>query len=73
MRKFKQSTIVPLALAIYLIVMIAVFGMQHFYAGEYIFFFSIIGATSFIIIALHFLLKRKEKLRKEREDDLSQK
>ncbi len=37
------------------------------------YYFGIIGITLVIIVLLHFNLKRRERLRKEREDDLKNK
>lgn len=73
MRKIKQSVLVPILLLVYLAVMVYMFGMRYFYAGDYLFFFGIIGSTLFIIIALHFVMKRKERLREERENDIFRK
>ncbi|MCH5216432.1 MAG: hypothetical protein J1F10_05775 [Muribaculaceae bacterium] len=70
MNKIKQSVLIPLLLTIYLIIMVSIFGMRYYHAGEYLFFFGITVATLVIIIALHFLLKRKERLRREREEDI---
>ena len=69
MKKFKRSIIVPIALLIYLAGM-SYIGFPYFKAGKYLFYFGIIGSTLIIIVLLHYALKRKEKLRKEREDNL---
>lgn len=66
MKRFKKSTIVPLALLIYLIAM-AYIGRSYYFAGEYLFYFGIIGATLLIIIILHFLLKKKEKIQQNKK------
>lgn len=65
----KRSTIIPLILLIYLGVM-AYIGRGEFYAGNYLYYFGIIGLTLFTIILLHFFLKKRERLRREREDDI---
>jgi len=66
MKRFKKSTIVPLALLIYLIAM-AYIGRSYYFAGEYLFYFGIIGATLIIILILHFLLKKKEKIQQNKK------
>ena len=70
MRKINKSVLVPALLLVYLAVMVYLFGMRYYYAGDYLFFFGISGSTLLIIIALHFVMKRRENLRKEREDDI---
>lgn len=67
--KYKKSTTIPIMLLIYLAVMSYV-GFDYYRAHDYLFYFGIIGVTLVIIILLHFNLKRREKLRKEREDDI---
>ena len=67
MKKLKKSTIIPLALLIYLIAM-AYIGRHHYLAGDYLFYFGIIAATLIIIIVLHFVLKKKEKLQQRNKD-----
>lgn len=54
---------------IYLAVM-AYIGRSELYAGHYLYYFGIIGATLIVIVLLHFSLKRRERLRRERESDL---
>ena len=66
MKRYKKSTIIPLALLVYLIGM-AYIGRSHFYAGEYVFYFGVIGVTLFIIVLLHFMLKKREKMQQKRE------
>lgn len=67
-RKIKRSTIIPVALLAYLAVMSAI-GYKGYRngamsAGEY---FGIIGATLVVIALLHFFIKKREKIREERE------
>lgn len=69
MKKLKKSTIIPLALLIYLAVM-SYMGLSYYYAGDYLYYFGIIGVTLIIIIILHFLIKKREKIREEREKDI---
>ncbi len=70
MKRFKKSTIIPLALLVYLAGM-AYIGRSHFLAGDYLFYFGIIGATLAIVIILHFVLKKKEKLQQKREEEFN--
>lgn len=66
----KRSTIIPLALLMYLGVMCYV-GRSLFFEGRYFYYFGVIAASLLAIILLHFSLKRKERLRREREEDMS--
>jgi hypothetical protein len=61
MSKPKRSTIIPLLLAIYLIVM-AYIGWPAFASGQTsaLQYFGTIGATSLILVLLHFTLKKRE-------------
>ena len=70
-RRYKKSTIVPVLLLIYLAVM-ATIGWREYAIGKTsaLYYFGIIGATLVCIVLLHFSLKRREKLREERENDL---
>ena len=65
--KYKASTVVPLALTAYLAFM-AYYGRHMYIRGEYLYYFGTIAVTLAIIVILHFSLKKKEKLRQERED-----
>lgn len=65
--KLKLSVILPLLLCVYLFFM-AYVGRRRFYDGEYLYYFGIIGIGLAIIVALHFVLKKKEELRRRRED-----
>ena len=51
----------------------AYIGRHILYAGDYLQYFGIIAATIVVIVLLHFSLKKKERLREEREDDLKNK
>lgn len=66
----KRSTFVPLILTIYLAVM-SYIGRGEFQQGNYLYYFGIIGVTLVVIVLLHFNLKKRERLRRERERDLS--
>ena len=67
----KRSTIIPLALLAYLGVMCYV-GRSLFFEGRYLYYFGVIAGSLLAIILLHFSLKRKERLRREREEDIAQ-
>ncbi len=69
MNTMKRSTIIPLALLAYLGVMSYV-GYPIYEEGNYLKYFGIIGCTLLIIVLLHFALKKRERLRREREEDL---
>lgn len=72
MKKLKRSTVIPLILAIYLAVM-AYIGYPEYAAGRTsaLYYFGIIGITIIILILLHFNLKKRERLRRERIDDIN--
>lgn len=63
----KRSTIIPLILGIYLAVMASI-GWPDYQAGRTsaLFYFGVIAITVVVLILLHFNLKRREKLRRER-------
>lgn len=67
--KFKRSTLIPVLLLIYLIVM-AYIGRGEFQAGNYAYYFGIIGTTLICIILLHFVIRKRERLKNERESDI---
>lgn len=71
--KIKRSTLIPSILAVYLAVM-AWIGYPEYAAGRTsaLYYFGIIGITIVILIALHFNLKRRERLAKERERDIEE-
>ncbi len=72
MMKTKRSTLVPLILAVYLAFMASI-GYGEYAAGRMspLYYFGVIVLTAIIIILLHFNLKRRERLRREREDDMN--
>lgn len=67
--RLKRSTVIPIILIAYLAVM-AYIGRGELFAGHYLYYFGIIGCTLIVIVLLHFSLKRRERLRRERESDL---
>lgn len=68
--KLKRSTVIPVVLLVYLAVM-SYIGRGELYAGHYLYYFGIIGATLVVITLLHFFLKKREKLRRLREEDMN--
>ena len=63
-----MSVLMPIFMLIYLGVM-AYMGRGHLFAGEYFFYFGIIGVGLIIIALLAFVLRKKEQMRKKREDE----
>ena len=70
--KLKRSTIVPLMLAVYLAVMASI-GYGEYAAGRMsaLYYFGVIAVMAVVIILLHFNLKRRERLRRERENNMN--
>lgn len=69
MRKYKYVWL-PTLLGVYFLFMTFYFGIDLLKAGETLRFWATVGAEVVILIALAFFLKRREKLRQEREDDM---
>ena len=67
-RRFKRSTILPLALLAYACFM-AYVGRGYYYSGEYLHYFGVLGATLVVLILLHFSLKRKEAMQEKRNKE----
>ncbi len=70
MRKYKYIWL-PTLLAIYFVFMTVYFGLDLLRSGENLRFWGTIGAEMAVLIALVFFLKKREKLRMERERDMS--
>ncbi len=68
-KRFKGSVVIPCALVAYLLFM-AYYGRNLFFTGQYLHYFGVIGVTLAIIVILHFSLKKKEKLREKREQEM---
>ena len=66
--KTKKSTWLPLLLLVYLFVM-AYIGRGQVAAGKYLQYFGVMGVSLLVIVLLHFVLKRKEKLKNFRENE----
>lgn len=69
MRKYRYVWL-PLLLGVYFLFMTFYFGIDLLKAGEAVRFWCTVGAEILILIALSFFLKKREKLRQERENDL---
>ena len=69
--KLKRSTVLPSILGVYLLVM-AIIGYPQSASGEEspLFYFGVLGASILVIVLLHFNLRRQERLRRERMDDI---
>ena len=69
--KLKRSIVVPIILAIYLAIM-AYIGYSGYEKGltSAFQYFGTIFATIVVIVLLHFSLKRRERLRSERTNDI---
>lgn len=72
--KLKRSTLIPLLLTAYLAVM-SKFGWDQYVAGQIsaLYFYGVISLTLVVIVLLHFSLKKRERLRRERFDDINDK
>ena len=70
-RRIKRSTLIPAILFVYLAVMAAM-GYPEYAAGRQsaLYYFGIIAITLIVLVLLHFSLKRRERLREERENDI---
>lgn len=63
---FTRTTILPLALLVYLAVL-AWMARGRFYNGEYLYYFGVIGGSLLIIALLYLVLRKRDRLRRERE------
>lgn len=70
--KIQRSTLIPSILALYLAVM-AYIGYPEYAAGRTsaLYYFGIIAITIVILILLHFSLKRRDRMRRERIEDIN--
>lgn len=66
-KRFRRSTMLPLALFAYLCFM-AYLGRGYFFSGEYLYYFGILGVSIIVLILLHFSLKRKEAMQEKRNN-----
>lgn len=69
--KVKRSTLIPAILLVYLAVMASI-GWRQYASGDMSAteYFGIIAITLAVIVLLHFNMKRRERLRAEREADM---
>ena len=70
MRKYKYIWL-PTLLAVYFLFMTFYFGMDLLNSGETTRFWATVGAEIAVLAALAFFLKRRERLRIEREKDIA--
>lgn len=71
MKKIKRSTLIPLVLAVYLMVMASiVWGDYASGRTSALYYFGVIAITVVILILLHFSLRRRERYREERQADM---
>lgn len=71
MRKYKYIWL-PAILFIYFIFMTIYFGLDLLKSGATTQFWLTLGAETVVLIALVFFLRKRERLRREREDDFRQ-
>lgn len=69
MRKYRYIWL-PVLLLIYFMFMTFYYGLDLLKSGGAVQFWCTVGAEVVILTALAFFLKKREKLRREREDDL---
>lgn len=69
--KIRRSILIPLVLLVYLAVMASI-GWKQYAAGEMsaTYYFGVIAVTLAVIVLLHFNLRKRERLRAEREADM---
>ena len=61
---FNRTTMLPLAMLVYLAV-VAWMARERLMNGEYLFYFGVIGGSLVIIALLYFVLRRRERLRRQ--------
>ena len=71
MRKYKYIWL-PTLIAVYFIFMTLYFGLDLLRSGETTRFWITVGSETAVLAALVFFLKRRERLREEREKYLSE-
>lgn len=69
MRKYKYIW-VPSLIGIYFLFMTIYFGVDLLAKGETLRFWGTVAAESVILIALVYFMKKRDKLRQEREEDI---
>lgn len=66
MKKSNKTTLLPLALLAYLCVM-AYMGRGSLMAGEYLYYFGVIGISLVIIALIYILLRKRDQIRADRD------
>ena len=69
MKRPPRHIVIPVLLLIYLIVMIAIFGIRLYKQGDYVHFFTVTGVSLAVIVLLYFTLRRRQRLRDHKEID----
>lgn len=64
--RFTRTTVLPLALLIYLAVL-AWMARGRLASGQYLYYFGVIGGSLVIIFLLWLVLRKRDRLRRERE------
>jgi len=71
--RIKRHILIPAALLIYLAVMsIMAYPDYRSSAHSSLFYFGVIGTTLLVIILLFFFIRKRDRLRAEREEDMRQ-
>lgn len=65
--KSKRHIVIPLLLLLYFAAMTAVFGKDLVASGQYMRLFTISGVELIIIVALFFVMRKRNQLREQRE------
>lgn len=70
--RLNRSIIIPAVLIVYLAVM-SFIGFPAYRSGEMsaLYYFGVIAATLFVIFLLHLNLRKRDRLRREREADMN--
>lgn len=70
MKKHNKTTLLPMALLAYLGVM-AYMGRGSLAEGDYLYYFGVIGVSLIIIALIYILLRKRDKIRSERDEKLA--
>ena len=72
MKKLKRSTVIPAILLVYLAVMASI-GYPAYAEGRTrpLEYFGIIAITLMVVVLLHFNIKRRDRLQRERQERLN--
>lgn len=71
MKRLNKSIVIPAALLVYLGVM-AYMAWPEYRQGKFTPFeyFGVIGLTLAVVVALHFIIKKRDRMRREREQSI---